>query len=139
LSHHFSCTPGTLWKALLDEVAWTEWLDMSSAEWTSALPFGVGTTRTVKLPEHQINEVFVAWEDDKRMAFRFDQSTLPVKAAAEDYRILQTEQGCELQWTLRVSAIFPVQQLVFRQIRRTLAAGLPKLASLIAKNPVRFS
>lgn len=141
VTYHFSCTPTTLWKALVDSAAWTEWLDgLTSTEWTSApVPHGIGTTRTVRVGDHQINETFFGWEEERRMAFYFNQSSLPIKAGAENYRIIETKEGCELQWTFRLSAIFPIKQLLFWQIKKDFRAGLPKLEKLMADNPVRFS
>lgn len=137
-SHVFGVPASAVWAALLDGPAWTEWLPITKVTWTSPQPFGVGTTRTVEVGATRIDEVFFAWEEGRRMAFRFAASALPVSAAVEDYRIVDAPGGCELQWAGRASAIFPLNILVNRQLVGGLRAGLPKLEALIRAQPQRF-
>ena len=138
LKQSFSLPSSVVWRALLDGPAWTEWLPLDSVEWTSEEPFGVGTTRTVCIGNDVIDEVFFAWEDQKQMAFRFDASTLPLSAAVEDYRLQDTETGCDLLWTFRVRAIFPIGWILRAKLKSTLKTGLPKLEALINAHPDRF-
>jgi hypothetical protein len=137
-SHKFPFPAAVVWAALLDGPAWTEWLPITKVTWTSPQPFGVGTTRTVEVGAAVIEETFFAWEDGRRMAFRFERSGLPVSAAVEDYRIVDVPGGCELQWTGRAKAIFPLGGLITGQLTSGLKAGLPKLEALIKANPGRF-
>lgn len=136
--HRFAFPPQTVWNALLDGPAWTEWLAITRVTWTSPRPFGPGTTRTVEVGDQVIEETFFAWEDGRRMAFRFERSTLPVSAAAEDYRIVPVEGGCELRWSGKASAPLFLGGLITSQLTRGLASGLPKLEALIAQQPDRF-
>ncbi|RYF89823.1 MAG: SRPBCC family protein, partial [Caulobacteraceae bacterium] len=101
VSHRFDLPASAVWAALLDGKAWTEWLPLTRVVWTSPQPFGVGTTRTVSIGEMDIDEVFFAWEEGRRMAFCFAASALPVSAAVEDYRVVEVPGGCELQWAGR--------------------------------------
>lgn len=88
-----------LFRCLEDGPAWKEWLGID-VEWTSPRPFGVGTTRTVTGNRQRIEEYFLAWEDGRRMCFRFDRSTLPVKAFAEDYVVTELgEDRSQLTWS----------------------------------------
>ena len=136
--HVFPYPPEVVWAALLDGDAWTEWLPITKVIWTSPKPFGVGTTRTVEIGDQRVEETFFAWEDGRRMAFRFDRSTLPVSAAVEDYRLVPVEDGCELRWSGKASAVFPLGYLVTNQLTKGLRDGLPKLEALIARAPARF-
>ncbi len=87
-----------LFRCLEDGPAWKEWLSIN-VEWTSPKPFGVGTTRTVTGSGQRYEETFLAWETGRRMCFRFDRSTLPLSAFAEDYVIVPTgDNTCELNW-----------------------------------------
>lgn len=138
LTEQLSIPIDVVWAALVDGPAWTQWLALDAVEWTSSEPFGAGTTRTVRFGAHQIDEFFFAWEAGRRMAFRFDRSTLPLSAAVEDYRLLEIEGGTELQWTCRASAFFPINLVLGWRIRRMLAAGMPKLAGVIRGEPARF-
>ena len=136
--HRFDLPAGAVWAALLDGPAWTEWLPLTKVTWTSPRPFCVGATRTVNLDETEIDEVFFAWEEGRRMAFYFQASTLPVSAAVEDYRVVEVPGGCELQWTGRVSAPLILGWLLNRRLTAMLKAGMPKLEALIKSNPKRF-
>ncbi len=136
--HRYPFPTHMVWKALLDGPAWTEWLPLTKVTWTSPEPFKVGTTRTVEAGGAVIDETFFAWEEYRRMAFRFEKSTLPISAAVEDYVIKPTDSGCELHWSGKASAIFPLGMLVTAQLTKGLKEGLPKLEALIAANPDRF-
>jgi hypothetical protein len=52
--------------------------------------------------------------------------------------IVDAPGGCELQWTARASAPFPLGWLVNRQLASGIKSGLPKLEALIASDPARF-
>lgn len=136
--HAFPFPPGAVWAALLDADAWTRWLPITKVTWTSPRPFGVGTTRTVEIGAQVVEETFFAWEDGRRMAFNFTRSSLPLSAAIEDYRVVATPGGCELRWTGRASAVFPLGWLVTRQLAGGIRSGLPRLEALIAAEPARF-
>ena len=136
--HRFPFPPAMVWNALLDGPAWTEWLPITAVTWTSPKPFGPGTTRTVEVGEQKVEETFFAWEDGKRMAFRFERSSLPVSAAVEDYRVVPVDGGCELRWSGKASAPLILGALVTGQLTKGLKDGLPKLEALIASQPDRF-
>lgn len=136
--HRFPFPPQVVWNALLDGPAWTEWLPITKVTWTSPKPFGPGTTRTVEVGDQVIEETFFAWDEGKRMAFRFERSTLPVSAAVEDYRVMPVEGGCELRWSGKASAPLFLGGIVTGQLTKGLVDGLPKLEALIARQPERF-
>ena len=85
-----------------------------------------------------IDEVFFIWEEGKRMAFYFDKSTLPISAGVEDYHVVETPGGCELQWAGKASAPLFLGGVVSKQLAKGIAEGLPKLEALIRDNPGRF-
>jgi len=67
-----SVPAAVLWKILEDDHSWTVWAGViDRVEWTSAKPFGIGTTRTVTMAKGQMTgwEKFIAWEAGKRMGF----------------------------------------------------------------------
>lgn len=138
-SHTFDLPASAVWASLLDAKAWTEWLpQITGVTWTSPQPFAVGTTRTVDIGKHSVQEYFFAWDEGSRMAFNFVRSTLPVSAGIEDYRVVPKGNGCELQWAGRVSAMWPLGWLIGRQLRSGIAKGLPKLEAIIRADPKRF-
>lgn len=136
--HEFPFPKEVVWNALLDGDTWTEWLPITKVEWTSPKPFGVGTTRTVWIGDQVVEEVFFAWEDNKRMAFRFDRTTLPVKACIEDYQLQNTPGGCRLDWRFRARAPFVLGPLISSQMKSGLKKGLPQLEAHIKENPAKF-
>lgn len=96
-------TPEQLFEVLADAESWPHWATViTEVTWTSPEPRGVGTTRTVKMRGGIVgNEEFLAWKPYSRMAFRFNEaSTGSIAAFAEDYRVVQTPQGCHLTWVM---------------------------------------
>ncbi|PXW25896.1 UNVERIFIED_CONTAM: carbon monoxide dehydrogenase subunit G [Williamsia faeni] len=99
-------TPEQLFEVLKDPDAWHEWLSsITKVNWTSPEPFGIGTTRTVEMGKSMAcDEKFLAWEDNRRMTFRFDSaSTKSFNAFAEDYAIETTTDGCRMTWTVAIN------------------------------------
>ena len=138
VSHDFPFPAEVVWNALLDGETWTKWLPITKVEWTSPKPFGVGTTRTVWIGKEVVEEVFFGWEEGKRMAFRFDRTTLPLKAGVEDYQLHPTANGCRLDWYFRAKAPFILGPIVSKQMTSGLQKGLPVLETYIRDNPAKF-
>lgn len=138
-SHDFPFPATTVWAALVDGPTWTKWLPMDSLEWTSPKPFGVGTTRTVISGKDVIEEVFFAWEDVRRMAFRFDKTSLPIKAAAENYVLSEIAEGSRLDFTFKVSAVFPINIAIKHKLKSGFKTGAPKLEAYIRDNLDKFT
>lgn len=136
--HRFAVPPEMVWNALLDAQAWTQWLPITQVTWTSPKPFGPGATRTVEVGPQIIEETFFAWEEGRRMAFRFERSTLPVSAAVEDYRVVPAASGCEMHWSGKASAPLFLGSIITAQLIKGLKEGMPKLEALIAAEPGRF-
>jgi len=99
-------TPEQLFEVLADEESWPHWATViTNVEWTSPEPRGVGTTRTVSMRGNIVgNEEFIAWEPFSHMAFRFNTSTSnAISAFAEDYRVVETGEGCHLTWVMAMT------------------------------------
>lgn len=138
VSHEFPFPSQVVWNALLDGETWTKWLPITKVEWTSPTPFKVGTTRTVWIGKQVVEEYFFGWEEGKRMAFRFDRASLPVKAAVEDYQLHETAKGCRLDWYFRVKAPLILGPLISGQMTSGFKKGLPQLEAYIRENPSKF-
>jgi hypothetical protein len=97
------CTAEHLFAIFEDESSWTIWgSSLEKVIWTSPKPFGVGTTRTVEMAGGITGvEEFVAWKDNKQMAFCFTESSMPnMDAFGEDYRLEDIgENKVRLYWT----------------------------------------
>lgn len=109
-SHRFhaeeiiAATPEQIFEVFEDAHAWTVWATpIQKVEWTSPKPFGLGTTRTVSMSGGLVGEeVFIAWERGKRMAFCFTaMSRDSMESFAEDYQVTDLGDGtCRAQWTM---------------------------------------
>jgi hypothetical protein len=76
---------------------------LAGARWTSARPFGVGTTRTMRVAGALvINEHFFRWEDGRRKSFYVVDANLPLFAYfGEDYLVEATSpDACRFTWTM---------------------------------------
>lgn len=98
-----ACSPTRLFEIFDDAHAWTVWAPgLAHVEWTSPAPYGVGTTRTVTLRGGpNVYEEFIAWTPGSLMAFTFVAASEPIwKRFGERYRVRETPEGCELEWTV---------------------------------------
>jgi carbon monoxide dehydrogenase subunit G len=96
-------TPEQIFDVLGDASSWPHWASViTKVTWTSPEPRGVGTTRTVHMRGGIVgDEEFLAWEPNRHMAFRFNEaSTSSIAAFAEDYRVVETPDGCHLTWVM---------------------------------------
>jgi hypothetical protein len=97
-------SPDYLFDVFEDADSWPIWVDsITHVEWTSPKPFGIGTTRTVDLKGNMVgDEVFIAWDRGKLMAFCFTHSTAGVMSAfAELYEVEDLgDNRCHLRWTV---------------------------------------
>jgi hypothetical protein len=93
-----------VWEALTSDDALSWCRALSSVTWTSPRPFGVGTTRTVRLPlgAMSLKEVYFRWQDGRRKSFYVSEATLPLfRRFAEDYLVEETSpSSCRFTWTV---------------------------------------
>jgi hypothetical protein len=72
--------------------------------WTSPRPFGVGTTRTVRVAFGALvaNERFFRWEEGRQKSFIIVEASLPLfRRLAEDYVVEQTSpDSSRFTWTI---------------------------------------
>jgi hypothetical protein len=92
-----------VWGELVGErpLHWCRGLNL---RWTSAPPFGVGTTRRAKVLGGLLtgDEHFFIWEEGRRYAFYFTHANLPVfTTVAEDY-VVEADGADRCRFTWRV-------------------------------------
>lgn len=101
-------TPEQVFECFEDAEAWSTWAPpITGVEWTSPKPFGLGTTRTVSMIAGLVgDEVFIAWDYPKRMAFCFTHSSQSlVESFGEDYQVTVLPNGkTEVIWTMAMTA-----------------------------------
>jgi hypothetical protein len=130
-------TPEALFKQFEDVDSWG-WATIKSVIWETAPPYGRGTTRTVDVTgQGNIQEYFLLWEQDQRMAFRFDRGEMKlVSALVEDYQVEALPDGrSRLSWNVAI------QLRGFARILSPLLAGVMKrqFAGMLAKLVVQVN
>ncbi len=97
-------SPAELFAIFEDPDSWPKWAyGLSHVEWTSPKPFGVGTTRTVTFHGGiEVYEEFIAWEDEKLMAFVLHGHSDEIWwTFGERYDVVDMGSGrCKLTWTV---------------------------------------
>jgi hypothetical protein len=77
---------------------------LQDVTWTSARPFGVGTTREVKAlwGASLLREHYFRWEEGRRHSFYVVEMSAPLaRRFAEDYLVEPTGEGaCRFTWTI---------------------------------------
>jgi uncharacterized protein YndB with AHSA1/START domain len=130
-------SPETVWPALADASAWPSWFSgMKDAHYTSPQPYGVGSTRRVRVMSLVADETILAFEVGRRFAFRVDSTNLPLFAALVEVVTLEAvgeatrvvyRQALEPKPWLRLG-----MPLVRGQMERGLRRGLEGLAPWVA-------
>jgi Polyketide cyclase / dehydrase and lipid transport len=125
-----------VWADLVSDkpLAWCRGL---SLQWTSARPFGVGTTRQARSLGGAIKfkERYFIWEDGRRQSFYVTDANLPLfKHFAEDY-VVEPDGAdrCRFTWTFAIEPTAlgrpgaPLNGFTFRRMyaetRRHYGAG----------------
>ncbi len=98
------CTPDQLFDVFEDPESWPVWAKgIGKVIWTSGMPYGVGTTRTVVFwGGTRVYETFTAWERGREMAFQFVGHTEEIWTRfGEHYLVTPVGEGrCRLRWTV---------------------------------------
>ena len=92
-----------VWRELVADGALGWCRALAGAQWTSPRPFGVGTTRTMRVAGALvIHENFFRWEEGRRKSFYVVEANLPLfKYFGEDYLVEETGPGaCRFIWTM---------------------------------------
>ncbi|MGM1063246.1 SRPBCC family protein [Saccharothrix sp. Mg75] len=94
-------SPERVWRGLTATNALWWCRLLSSVEYTSPRPFGVGTTRRASvLGALRLRERFFRWEEGRRQSFAVDSANLPVfRRFGEDYLVEPAPGGCRFTWT----------------------------------------
>ena len=117
-------SPERVWRGLSasNPLWWCRLL--SSVEYTSPRPFGVGTTRTAALlGVLRLREVFLRWEEGRRQSFLVDRANLPVfRRFGEDYLVERSAEGARLTWTFAYEAAVSADRRLNTVVFRSLVA-----------------
>jgi len=131
--------PDQVWPAFADAAAWPSWFSgMKDAHYTSGSPFGVDSTRAVKVATLKVNETILVFDENERFAFRVDDANVPALAAMVELITLEPSgggadtivvyrQAVELKTWARLFA-----PIMHRQLRGALRSSLVTLADWVA-------
>lgn len=126
-------TPEQVWTSLASDESISAW-PMGPGlgiglRWTSPRPFGIGTTREVRLPFRAmtVRERFFRWDEGKGYSFYVESANRPgIRRFAENYEIEPDGAGARFTWTIAIEpaprADFilgltrPVNQLAFGRV-----------------------
>ena len=104
----FAASPERVWESLTSDESVEAWgLGVQSLKWTSARPFGVGTTREVVLPLHvmTVREEFFRWDEGQGYSFYVREANRPgLRSFAENYELEADGDGTLFTWTIALQA-----------------------------------
>jgi hypothetical protein len=92
-----------IWRELVADGSLGWCRALGGAQWTSARPFGAGTTRTMRVAGALIiHERYFRWEEGRRKSFYVVEANLPLfKYFSEDYLVEATgPSACRFTWTM---------------------------------------
>lgn len=120
-------SPEEVWPALADADAWPTWFSgMKDAHYTSPAPYGVGSTRSVRVGPLSADETILAFEPAQRFAFRVDSANLPILRALVEIVTLE-RAGAGTRVVYRQAFDFaPWLRLFVPLLRGQMARGLQR-------------
>jgi uncharacterized protein YndB with AHSA1/START domain len=126
-------SPAEVWPAFAGAPAWVDWFTgMKDAHYTSPAPYGVGSTRSVRVMGLEADETILAFDPGKRFAFRVDAANLPMLRALVEIVTLEADgAGTRVVYRQALEAkpwLRPLLPLLRGQMERGLRRGLDGLA-----------
>lgn len=120
--------------------------DFVDADWETAVPHGVGSTRWFRSKLLWLRERIVIWNPGEQFAFIGLQTTLPlVRRFAEDYRFTPTATGgCVITWRILYSPrpifrpLHPILRPLFAKMFTEAARALEAALSHEAQAPAEL-
>jgi uncharacterized protein YndB with AHSA1/START domain len=133
-SKRFAAPPARVWESLISDESLGAWSStVSSVQWTSDRPFGVGTTREVVLAPglSRVHERFFRWDDGHGYSFEVYEANAPFfRRFAEDYVVEPESDGTATRftWTVAIEPK-PAFALPFKPIAPVLKLAFGKMAA----------
>lgn len=107
--------PEEVWRSLQSDESLGAWGPaVKQVRWTSARPFGVGTTREVELALGiaTVRERFFIWEEGTQYAFEVCESNRKLfRRFGENYVVEPRNGGARLTWTVAIEPAPGVRRL----------------------------
>ena len=129
----FAAPPERVWESLTSDESLAAWgSSVKFVNWTSARPFGVGTTREVALAPGivRVDERFFRWQEGVRYSFYVEHASVPsLRRFAEDYLLEHVGEGhTRFTWIVAIEAR-PAFAVPLRAIAPVLKAAFGRLAA----------
>ena len=125
-----------IFAVLEEDVSWTEWAAViNEVIWTTPKPFGLGTTRTVKMAGGMVgDEEFIGWEPNRRMSFCFTSASMNAcKSFGEDWQVIPQDNGKTLvQWTMALD-VTPVNAFFLKIFKGVMGWWLQSMLNNFRK------
>jgi len=128
-----------VWGAFVDPASWKHWWPgvTSVSYGSSPKPYGVGTFRESTVSGQRYEETLLAWDEQRRFAYRIDRATLPIaKAQVECTEFSDHEIGTRVKWTIACQPRLMIKLAapVFPRIMdRMLASAMKNLEAYLAR------
>lgn len=128
----FDAPPEQVWESLTSDESLAAWgPSVTSVNWLSPRPFGVGATREVALAPGivRVHETFFRWEEGVRYSFYVTDASVPsLRRFAEDYLLEPLGEGrTQYTWIVAIEAK-PAFAVPFRAVAPVLKAAFGRLA-----------
>lgn len=122
--------PQEVWRAAMAGEDALRFVRGLRIRWTSAAPFGIGSTRTALagFGAIRLQERYFVWDEGRRNAFMGTAVNVPLfRRFAEDYVVEPTAAGCRFTWTFAAEARGPRAAAVVNDVvQRTMFAGMAR-------------
>jgi uncharacterized protein YndB with AHSA1/START domain len=122
-----------VWSIIADHEQWVEWFRSVSIVRVTGAAAGVGGERSVKIPGMWVDEVFTAWEPERRFAFTAVRAPRTLQSLAESVELQPTATGCTVTYTQGVEptpGFGWMWKLVSKRMGSELAKALDALAAM---------
>lgn len=131
-------SPAAVWPAFADARAWMDWFTgMRDAHYTSPAPYGVGSTRSVRVMGLAADETILAFDPGQCFAFRVDSANAPgLNALVEVVTFEPVGAGTRVLYRQALEPrgwLRPLVPLLRGQMKRGLQRGLAGLGPWLAK------
>jgi uncharacterized protein YndB with AHSA1/START domain len=130
-----TASPEAVFAVLADHERWPEWFPIiKKTVVVGTSREGVGMRRYTLLPGGRLDELFIAWDPGKRLAFTVTAvSPAVVHALVDDCRIEAAGGGSHVTYTSYldpVAPLLPIMKLLNGLLDKQLYKGMRALASL---------
>ena len=91
-----------VWRAIADPTVWRHWFPGVERAWYEGdPPYGVGTIRKAIVRGQRMEEVMLAWDEEKRWAYFLSGASYPLaRAQLECTDLEDCELGTLMRWTI---------------------------------------